>query len=159
MPSNLEWILIVIGLMVCAGLATLIVRQSRELRNTRRERRVVSAVEAERRDSMLTSLRVLAMSIEQDQVEASEACIRIKRLLDHIEPGLLAQPPFTVFEEMYEATRHMPTHQTRMDTDPRFVQKLDRQRHALERQHRDRILEAAHALRQHVEGIEESGAA
>jgi hypothetical protein len=42
----------------------------------------------------------------------------------------------------------MPTHQARQDTDTRFVEKMDKERLAVEEAHADRIRKAAVALRQ-----------
>ena len=82
----------------------------------------------------------------EDQVELSEGCIRIKVLIDHLDASLHEQASFKIFEQMYRDTEHMPTHQARKDTDKNFIHKLDQQRFALEKQHRETIREAAKEL-------------
>ncbi|MBS3804828.1 MAG: DUF2489 domain-containing protein [Oleiphilaceae bacterium] len=149
MPIWLQWTLIVTGLVVIALLTAFIVKQARVIKQTKVREARHRSFRAERRDSMIDSIRVLAMAIEQDQVEYSEGCLRIKGLLDHVEPELLEQSPFQVFQEIHNHLEHMPTHQARQETDLRFVQKMDRERYALEAKHSDRIRRAATALRHH----------
>ncbi|MEC7376157.1 MAG: DUF2489 domain-containing protein, partial [Pseudomonadota bacterium] len=45
--------------------------------------------------------------------------------------------------------QHMPTHRARQATDTRFVEKMDRERFEVEKQHADEIRRAATALRLH----------
>lgn len=148
MPQWLQWALIVGGLIAIALLTGFILRHARKLKSDRRSREKNESFRKERRDSMVESLKVLAMAVEADQMEYSEACLRIKGLLDHVAPELLEQPPFRVFQEVHDLIQHMPTHQARQDTNTRFLEKLDRERAAIEEAHASRIREAAVALRQ-----------
>jgi hypothetical protein len=49
----------------------------------------------------------------------------------------------------------MPTHQARLETEPKFVSKMDKERYAIEQGHADEIRRAATAIRVHVfsEGV------
>ena len=147
MPQNLQWILIVVGVVVIAGLTFFILRQWRRLRQHRRAVERTRALQSERRDSMIESIRILAMTLEQEQVEPSEGCIRIKGLLDHVEPELLEYSPYDIFQTMYEKTEHMPTHEARKQADPKLIRRLDEERFALEAHHAEAIREAAVAIR------------
>ncbi len=147
MPQWLEWVLIISGVIVIALLIGFIVRQMRILKTSKRRQEKTEIFQRERRASMVESLQVLAMAVEADQMEYSEACLRIKGLLDHVKPELLGQPPFQVFQEVHDLIQHMPTHQARQDTDSRFVEKMDRERVAIEEAHANRIRDAAIALR------------
>ncbi len=149
MPPWLQWTLIIIGLAVILLLAVFIVRQTRTLRDSKARIARNEAFAAERHDRMVESIQVLAMAIEQDQVEYSEACLRIKGLLDHVAPALLEQTPYRIFQEMHDQLSHMPTHRARQETDQRFVQKMDKERFALEQKHADSIRRAATAIRHH----------
>lgn len=150
MPAWLQWSLIVAGLIASVLLVLFIVRQWRILRRARARERSQAAFHAQRRESIVDSLQVLAMAIEQDQVEYSEACLRIKGLLELVAPELLTQPPYQVFQDVHDQISHMPTHQARQDTDRKFVRKMDKERFAVEQQHADAIRRAATALRQHT---------
>jgi hypothetical protein len=149
MPIWLQWTLIATGLVIIALLAAFIFRQARVIRQARIREARHRAFQADRRDSMIDSIRVLAMAIEQDQVEYSEGCLRIKGLLDHVAPALLGQSQFRIFQEIHDHLEHMPTHRARQETDLRFVQKMDRERYALETRYSDSIRRAATALRYH----------
>jgi hypothetical protein len=148
MPQWLQWTLIIGGAVAIALLAGFIVRQLRTLQASKRRQAKTETFQRERHASMVESLQVLAMAVEADQMEYSEACLRIKGLLDHVKPELLKQPPFEVFQEVHDLIQHMPTHQARQDTDTRFVEKMDKERLAVEEAHADRIRKAAVALRQ-----------
>ncbi|MEX0605015.1 MAG: DUF2489 domain-containing protein [Marinobacter sp.] len=149
MPVWSQWILILAGLAAIVLLVVFISRQTRVLKRDKATADRTKAFQDERRASMIKSIQVLAMAVEQDQIEYSEACLRIKGLLDHVAPDLLNQTPYRIFQEMHEHMQHMPTHQARQDTDSRFVQKMDEERFALEKQHADTIRRAATAIRHH----------
>lgn len=149
MPQWLQWSLIVLGLVVIALLLAFIVRHGRLIREDRRQEARARAFQADRRNSMIESIRILAMAVEEEQVEYSEACLRIKGLLDHVAPELLEQPPYQIFLEVHDQIQHMPTHRARQQTDTRFVRKMDEERFALEQTHADAIRRAATAIRHH----------
>jgi hypothetical protein len=149
MPLWSQWVLIFVGLVAIALLVLFIKRQTKVLKRDKASANRTKVFQDERRASMVESIRVLAMAVEQDQIEYSEACLRIKGLLDHLAPELLKQTPYRVFQEMHENMEHMPTHQARQDTDTKFVEKMDKERFALEQKHADAIRRAATAIRHH----------
>ncbi|MGB1949695.1 MAG: DUF2489 domain-containing protein [Marinobacter sp.] len=150
MPLWLQWTLIIAGLLAIAALIAFIVRQSRLLSLSRRRDDKNRAFREKRRQSMVESIQVIAMAVEEDQVEYSEACLRLKGLLDHVAPELLERSPYRIFREVSDQLQHMPTHRARQATDTRFIEKMDQERLALEKQHADAIRRAATALRQHA---------
>ncbi len=150
MPLWLQWTLIIAGLLAIAALIAFIVRQSRLLSLSRRRDDKNRAFREKRRQSMVESIQVIAMAVEEDQVEHSEACLRLKGLLDHVAPELLERSPYRIFREVSDQLQHMPTHRARQATDTRFIEKMDQERLALEKQHADAIRRAATALRQHA---------
>jgi Protein of unknown function (DUF2489) len=93
------------------------------------------------------SLLVLVSSLLEGQVEVAEASIRLKVLLDHYDASLHDDPRFSIFNVLYEALEHMPTHQARKQTDKRFLNKLDQERLRLEAKHRDNVMNAAQVLK------------
>ncbi len=149
MPQWLQLSLITGGAIAIIALLVFIRRQMAILSENRKRQHKAEAFQAKRRQDMIDSIHVIAMAIEEDQVEYSEACLRIKGLLDHVEPQLMERPPFRVFMEVYEQLRHMPTHQARQDTEARFVDKMDKERFAVEKRHADEIRRAATAIRNH----------
>lgn len=149
MSTVTQWLLIAVGLIASAALVVFILKQFRELGRQRQLRKRQRESQERRRRDAIQSVRVLAMTIEQDQVDLSEASIRIHGLLQVLAPDLLEQEPYRVFREMAEKTAHMPTHEKRQDSDKRFIRRLDLQRAALEEENQGRIREAAIAIRRY----------
>ena len=149
MPQWLQWALIIGGLIVIACLLLIIIRQMKDLRASRHRTGVAEAFQKDRRDTMIESIRILAKAVEADQVEYSEACLRIKGLLDHVAPEVLEQAPYRIFLEVFEKLQHMPTHQARLDTESRFLAKMDKERFEIEKIRADAIRRAATAIRHH----------
>lgn len=92
------------------------------------------------------SIQVIATLTLDDQVELSEAAIRLKVLLDHFDSTMHEQPAYAVFAKVYAELEHMPTHEARKQTDKRILHKLDQQRFAIEARYREEIREGASAL-------------
>ncbi|MCH8499395.1 MAG: DUF2489 domain-containing protein [Marinobacter sp.] len=156
MPVWIQWVLIGVGLAAIVVLSVLIARHLRTLRTRKQQQQQLAqkqeAFLAKRHASMVESIRIIAMAVEADQVEYSEACLRIKGLLDYVAPELLDDPEYVVFRTIHDAISHMPTHQARKDlqkSDPKAVRCMDKERFALEQQHADAILAAARAIKSH----------
>ena len=149
MSDLMEWSNIVLGLVAIVALGRVIFRQWQTLKSAKISQQKHQELWLKRRANMIESIHLIAMAIEQDQVEHSEGCIRIKGLLDHVKPELLQQPDFEVFQIMYEKTEHMPTHEARRQADRRLIRKLDKERFALEDKYREQVQAAAKAIREH----------
>lgn len=149
MPSWLQWSLIFAGIIAIICLFAFITKQSGILRKHKQVEQRKHEFQNRRRQDMVESIRIIAMAVEQDQVEYSEACLRLKGLLDHVAPELLVQPPYRIFQELHDQLQHMPTHRARQQTDQRFVKKMDEERFALEQSNADAIRRAATAIRLH----------
>lgn len=147
MPRGLQLLIIAIGLVAIAILLFYIWRQSRAIAEHRARQKKTAAFQAKRRDEMIESIRIIAMAVEEDQVEYSEACLRLKGLLDYVAPELLEQSPYRVFQAVHDKIQHMPTHRARQSTDTKFVQKMDKERFAVEKEHSDEVRRAATAIR------------
>lgn len=104
-------------------------------------------VEAEKRSLFLKeSIDVLAKSIIDEQVEYSEACMRIKILIDHWDSSLHSDERFSIFNRVYEKLENHPRFGARKQIDKRFLRKLDDERHRIELALKDDIRAAARAL-------------
>jgi len=150
MSDSIIWLGIVAGFIVILGLCWYIWATSRELKVHRADQDQLLSDKKKQDKYLIDSLKVLATTILDDQVELSEGCIRIKVLLDHLDSNLHEHKSFKIFEEMYLATEHMPTHDARKNTDKHFTDKLDQQRFALEQKHREAIKSAAKALMEYL---------
>jgi hypothetical protein len=146
MSEVVIWSGIILGLVLIAGLGWFILTKSREIKAFKIQQTQQDVQQKEQRDYLVNSIKVIATTMLDDQVELSEGCIRIKVLIDHFDASLHEVEAFKIFEQMYRDTEHMPTHQARKNTDKNFIHKLDQQRFALEKQHRESIRKAAKEL-------------
>lgn len=149
MPRGLQLAFIAIGLVIIGALLFYIWRQSKRLNQQRLAQKKTEELQAQRRDKMVESIRIIALAVEEKQIEYSEACLRLKGLLDYVDPSLLNKTPFEVFQTVYDKIQHMPTHEARKNTDSRTIRKLDKERLAVEQTHATEIREAASALKHH----------
>jgi len=146
MNETTIWLGIVIGLILITGLCRFIYIKHCELKTHQNLLKEQNDHQVEQKEYLVNSIKVIATAMLEDQVELSEGCIRVKVLIDHLDASLHEQEVFKIFEEMYRKTEHMPTHQARKNVDKNFIHKLDQQRFALEKQHRDSIRKAAGEL-------------
>jgi hypothetical protein len=146
MPETVTWILSALGTFCAMVMLIFISRQWKRIKLGKE----IARQQAEQNDrsqrEIKSSLRVLSLSLIEEQIDFAEGCIRVKVLLDAIAPKLHQNPDFTVFNLMYDETSHMPTHGARQEMDKRFRRKLDKQRFELENQHRAEIKSAAKKL-------------
>lgn len=173
MSETLMWVLSALGLVAIALLIHVIKKQLSSLKNSPNSGAeatdashgatlVEPSAEAPKASSpspkakrssldLKESITVIATLTLDDQVELSEASIRLKVLLDHYDSSLHKQDDFRIFSEVYAALEHMPTHAERKKTDKRFLHKLDQERFAIEAKHRDAIRAGAQALLKHLD--------
>ncbi|MFT6914090.1 MAG: MFS superfamily sulfate permease-like transporter [Motiliproteus sp.] len=149
-------LLIGVGLAVIAALVWLINRQLRAQRQAREAQQQVldeMRVKAQQqRDYLIESIRVISSAVADGQCELTEGCIRLKKLLDHLAPHLHQHESFGVFNQIYDATQHMPILDAwkKLKIKQRFA--YTQERETLEQRHREAILIAAKALsRYHFE--------
>jgi len=144
-----DWLLILLGLIAIAGLSLIVRRQVITLRREKNLQKALQTKAEATHTHIVKSLKILARCIIAEQVEYSEACIRIKVLLDNIAPELHQQADYAIFNSIYDATAHMPTHEARKSVDRRFLFKLDKQRWQLETEKEAAIKQGARNLLKH----------
>jgi hypothetical protein len=149
MTPELTWLLIAAGVIAIGVLLLFIRQQLTRLRQAKEVKNALKTKSEATRAHIISSIRVLARSIIAGQVEYSEACIRIKVLLDSLAPELHQHPDYAVFNRIYNATTHMPTHEARQKVDRRFLFKLDKQRWELESKNESDIKRSAENLLKH----------
>ncbi|MCP5208279.1 MAG: DUF2489 domain-containing protein [Hahellaceae bacterium] len=146
MPETVTWILSALGILCAFVMLVFINKQWTRIRLGEKIAQQKNEQKEQSRREIKSGLRVLSLSLIEEQIDLAEGCIRIKVLLDAIAPELHNQPDFAVFNMMYEETSHMPTHGARQEMDKRFRRKLDKQRFELESRHRTQIKSAATKL-------------
>lgn len=139
-----------VGIIVSLLLLRYILKTLKKMKALNEQEQVLTKqihqAQEDMRLSASQSIKVLAQCMIDEQVELSEGCIRIKVLLDHIAPEFHDDPYFKIFAQIYDATRHMPTHEARKATDKKTIMKLDLERLKLEAEHKEEILSASRQL-------------
>lgn len=144
------FILLMLASLVAIGVLIWIIRrQLGSLRDAKRARQTEQALLRERHSADIDSIRILARSVLADQVEYSEACIRIKMLLDSAAPELHDDERFAVFDLVYRELQEHPTHEARQAISKQQRHDLDKERFALEDSHHQAIRDASEALLEH----------
>lgn len=150
MSQNLQIVLVLSGLCLIAGLSWFILRMLKKERQVKFEQQMrlqeIEEKAQEQRDYLLDSIRVISLAMQDEQCELAEGSIRIKVLLDHLAPFLHEHEDFSIFNEMFEATKHMPILDEWKKLKLRQRYELTMEREALEEQHKDAIITASKKL-------------
>lgn len=141
MNSN-EWLVIggLLLIFLLAGYAAWL--WYRVWRNRQRQEQILR----QRNTRLSGDIRILAQGLLDGQLPLIEGAIRIKVLLDNYTGARPANLNADIFETVYQATAHIPTHQAWKDLP--LDQRREHERHmeSLEQQHREALLRAAEAL-------------
>jgi hypothetical protein len=95
------------------------------------------------------SIGVIASAMKDKQCEYTEGCIRLKQLIEQVEPELLTLDEFSVIELVFRETEHMPINEQWQQLDKKAKSKFTQQRSALETKHKDAIHAAVVSLKTH----------
>lgn len=135
--------LVLLGLIIIAGLTTYAAVLWRRVWQVRRQ---LQSRESARNERLAGDIQLLAQSLLNAQVPVTEGAIRIKVLLDNYSGPRPTGLDVQVFESIYEATAHIPTHQAWKDL-PRAerVEHME-QMEILEEEHRAEVDRAAKQL-------------
>lgn len=135
--------------LALAGLAIIVVLAAYAAVLWRRVNRKADAermLKRERDERLAADIEFLAQSLATGQLQPIEGAIRIKVLLDNYAGPRRETLDLTVFETVYDATAHIPTHQAWKDL-PRAQRAIHEQEMlAIEQTHRVRLERAASDL-------------
>jgi|GEM_PF-1372856 hypothetical protein len=122
------------------------------------KRQVARAVESrdketrQARSNILENLEILARAIEDEQMNPTEGCLRVRVLLDLLdEGGHVLREDLVVFDQIHQKAKHLATHQAREELPKDEKEKQDQERRALEEQFEAQIKQGASALRNFCE--------
>ncbi|MCJ8170122.1 DUF2489 domain-containing protein [Atopomonas sediminilitoris] len=93
-------------------------------------------------------LRFLAESLLNGQLPFIEGCLRIKVLLDHHSPDASLNADWAVFQQVYAATAHIPTHAAWKALSKNERRAFEQVFSQLEQQHLEAAKRAAQTLLQ-----------
>ncbi|WP_369600889.1 DUF2489 domain-containing protein [Hahella sp. SMD15-11] len=146
----LQWVLIVTGLIACGFLIRYIIKQWRQIHQPPAAPKVeVFTPEHKRSPHLLDareSIKVLATCMVTEQIELSEGCIRIKVLLDHLDPDWQADERLKIFATVYGLLEEFPTHSARKAQSKQETFDQDKKRWKIEEEHRSALQAAARVL-------------
>jgi hypothetical protein len=107
-----------------------------------------SETEQNRIDYIYESLNVIASAVLDKQCSVTEGCIRMAVLLDNLPLDCDTKHRFSVLFEVYNATRHIPTHSSWKALDRKSQRRFEQEMMSLEQQHDDAVMELmAHVKR------------
>lgn len=112
-----------------------------------RSRQQQAKLQQERNTRLAGDLRILAQGLLAGQLPPIEGAIRIKVLLDNYSGARPSDLDASVFETLYDATAHIPTHQAWKDLPLAQRQQHERQMEELEQQYQDELHRAAQSLK------------
>lgn len=108
--------------------------------------------ELDRLDYIHESLNVIASAVLDDQCPITEGCIRMAVLLDNLPLDCDTKHRFSVLFEVYNATRHIPTHSNWKALERKQQRKFEQEMWALERKHNDAVMEVMAYVKSHPFG-------
>ncbi|WP_211824690.1 DUF2489 domain-containing protein [Kistimonas asteriae] len=140
---DITLILLAAAILAIAGLTVWAVKLWLEVF---RNRASIRKSNEQHRQFLCSSLTILARSLVHEQVNPTEGCIRIKTILDMVDPALGKTEEYQIFTTVYDATTHMPIGEARKTMKLSARNRLDEERERLEQQHQERIKQAAQSL-------------
>ncbi|GGK77770.1 DUF2489 domain-containing protein [Amphritea balenae] len=150
MSDTAIFILIAVNLFIITGLSLYIWRllQQQKMKRVQAEEKLQALADEvqQRRSHIVESLQVISRAVINGEVPLTEASIRCKVLLDNLDPQLSNDVTYTVFNEVYELTKHIPRLEAWKGLKgPEKIKYLD-EMEAIESQYTDAINQAAKAL-------------
>ncbi|MDE1461984.1 DUF2489 domain-containing protein [Spartinivicinus poritis] len=136
-------IFLIFGILIILGLSAWAVILWREVFANQAK---LKQFEKQQKDFLASSVKILALAIANDQLDLTEGAIRLKILLDNIDVNLVKQPDLAVFDTIYNATKHMATHDAREAMQLSLKIQQDSERTDLEEQYGEAIKAAAKKL-------------
>ncbi|MAX66342.1 MAG: DUF2489 domain-containing protein [Bacteriovoracaceae bacterium] len=92
------------------------------------------------------SILMLCKATLQGQCDYSEACIRIKKLLEYF-PEIEANEDFYVFQQMYQEIAGFATHQERLNLPKQEIFRQDQLRFKVEQKYEDKFMKSLKQLK------------
>ncbi len=142
-------IVLLTGLLLIAGLALYALHMWRKVWLRRKQ---LEIYKKEVTSKLSDDLKILCGSLLDEQMPWIEGCIRLKVILEHYDFELSHDEAYAVFQEVFVATEHIPTHEAWT-----ALSKEERNQHEetfaiLEEQYRSNSFTAAQRLLEQLGG-------
>ncbi len=108
--------------------------------------RKITELQQQQRQQLLDAINIITRTMVEQDLNPTEGCIRLKVLLEKLDPELLESKEFRVIDQMYLRSREFATHKARrsLPITERLIQ--DQQRETLEEELKQEIQKATKAL-------------
>ncbi len=151
MSTSFIYTLILIGLLFIAFLTRLILKQTgaeRERKAEQLAREEKYAQEsAEQRKYLVDSIKILSNAVlHDDKITLTEGCIRLKVMMDNLDPSMHQHPELSVIEEVYNRTSHIPFLSDWRKLDRKVQRSFEKEMREVEQECKERINKAAKSL-------------
>ncbi|GEM_PF-504702 len=117
-----------------------------------KRRALLETHKREASSKLAEDLKILCSSLLDEQMPWVEGCIRLKVILEHYNFELSHDEQYAVFQEVFVATEHIPTHEAWKALDRSEKRKHEETFAALEEQFHARSFAAARQLLKHLGG-------
>jgi len=153
MSTEIVYTLILVGVVVIVALSLIIYRQvslAKALSREKKEAQARHAAEAaKQRDYLVDSSRLIATAIlNDDKITLTEGCIRLKVMIDNLNPQMHHDELYSVFEEVYNRTSHIPFLSGWRELERKQQRAFEKEMRAIEHECEARINQAAKSLLQ-----------
>lgn len=150
MSTNNLIVLLALFCMIMLGVIVwILVRQRTAFKSNQKRIQDLQQMLEKQYTHRVESIRVIAGAMLDKQCEATEGCIRLKQLVEQVEPELLSADVFKVIQLIYSETEHMPIKEQWKQLDKKAKFKFTQQRVALEAKYGQEIHVSLKALQQH----------
>ncbi|RRJ84048.1 DUF2489 domain-containing protein [Aestuariirhabdus litorea] len=144
MSESATELFVLLGTLVIIGLSIYACYLWRQVYlNTRR----IRELQQQQRQQLMEAIQIISLSMERQELNPTEGCIRLKVLLEKLDPELLQSPEYRVIEQIYERSRGFATHQARRALPSQERRHQDEAREALEAELKQEVHNAVLALR------------
>ena len=144
---NMLMLTMVGGSVLILALAAYSIILWRRLLKTEKQRKQQRAAQ---KKQLHDDLIVLTDSFISEQMPWAEGCIRIKVILDHYDSELGMQTDYQVLQQVFNATKNIPTHDAWLALSSGEKKPHERHLAELELQHKKESVQAVQQLQSHL---------
>ena len=142
--------MIALGAIAIAFLSIFIYKKYRLLKKSQLEKQEQAArinkVQQEKYTYVLDSLKILSQALMAGQIGVVEGSIRIKVLIDHLDPEFHSKKAYKIFSDIFIETEHIPILKAWKSLDKRTKRKYEAFMADIEKKRADEAIEAAGVL-------------
>lgn len=143
MTTSTSQIFALIGMLLIIGLSVYAIILWRQVFINNKK---IQQLQQQQKQQLLEAINIIARTMVEQDLNSTEGCIRLRVLLEKLDPELLESDEYKVIDDMYQRSKEFATHKARrsLPITERLIQ--DQQREAMEEELKQEIKNAAQAL-------------